>query len=63
MINQEINNRINLRAMLIEAEMIREIKVNGQTSPAFKSKNFKENIGLMVSSILKPAMLRVNKIN
>jgi len=63
MINQEINNRINLRAMLIEAEMIREIKVNGQMSPAFKSKNFKENIGLVVSFILKPTMLHANKNN
>tara|TARA_R110000796_G_C14491890_1_gene427860 strand:- start:723 stop:905 length:183 start_codon:yes stop_codon:yes gene_type:complete len=55
--NQELNNRINLRAMLIDAETQRNFRVYGKDSATEKGKYFKENIGLFVSYILKPIIL------
>lgn len=54
---QELNERINLRAMLINAETERNIKAYGENSATVKSKLFKENIGLFVSNVLKPVIL------
>jgi len=56
-LRNELNNRINLRAMLIDAETQRKNRVYGKDSATVKSKYFKENIGLFVSYILKPVIL------
>lgn len=54
--NLNVHNKINLRAMMIESETIRNIKQYGKESATVNSINFKHNIGLMVSFILKPVL-------
>ena len=53
MTTTELNNKINLRAMLIDAETQRSYRAYGKNSATAKGRYFKENIGLFVSYALK----------
>ena len=50
---------INLRAMMIEAQTIGDVRKYGKDSKTCQSKYFNANIGLMVYSILKP-LIKIN---
>jgi len=60
---QELNNRINLRAMLINSETERLHKRYGKDSATVNNKHFKGNIGLFVYYVLKPIILQNIKTN
>tara|TARA_R110000787_G_scaffold60833_2_gene138118 strand:- start:539 stop:718 length:180 start_codon:yes stop_codon:yes gene_type:complete len=52
--NSNLHQMINLRAMMIEAQTIGDVRKYGKDSKTCQSKYFNANIGLMVYSILKP---------
>ncbi len=55
-----VNDIINLRAMLIEAETTRSINNYGKGSATVKGKHFMDNISLFVMFTLKPVMIARN---